>query len=309
MRAIVYRLSTSLSIGNTGVGANNPFDRLSRLVRIRVFYLRIVNYLCDALFLYNMDDKSSTTVASVERSYEIVHTLQEFNGARVQEIAEHLDLASSTVHKHLATLEKLGYVSKKGDEYRVGMRFLTVGGSIRNRSKEYRLAIKLVSRMVEEVDERVQFVVEEEGQGFYLHTESSRHGVQIDRHIGKRRYLHASAAGKAILAHLPQERVEAIIDRWGLPAETSATITDRDQLQEELERIRSAGIAFNDEESIEGLRAVGAPVITPYDTVLGAFSVSGPAHRLKGERYRKEIPDLLLGFANELELNLLGSSI
>lgn len=255
-----------------------------------------------------MTNKSNATVASVERSYEIVHTLQEFDGARIQEIAEHLDLAASTVYKHLITLEKLGYVSKEEDEYRVGMRFLTVGGSIRNRSKGYRLAIKLVSRMVEEVDERVQFVVEEGGRGYYLHTESSRHGVQIDRYIGKRRYLHASAAGKAILAHLPQERVEAIIGRWGLPAETPATITDSDQLYSELERIRSTSIAFNDAESVEGLRAVGAPVITPYDTVLGAFSVSGPAHRLKGERYREEIPNLILGFANELELNLFGST-
>lgn len=255
-----------------------------------------------------MADRSGTTVASVERSYEVVHALQELNGARIQELATYLDLAPSTIHKHLTTLEQLGYARKEGDEYQVGMRFLTIGGSIRNSKRGYRLAIKLVSRLVDEIGERAQFVVEDGGRGFYLHTEISQHAVQIDRYIGKRRYLHASAAGKAILANLPEERVEDIIDRWGLPAETPATITDREELYNELERIRSTGVAFNDGESIKGLRAVGVPVVTPHDTVLGAFSVSAPAHRLKGDRYEEELPDLILGFANELELNLLNSA-
>lgn len=93
-----------------------------------------------------------------------------------------------------------------------------------------------------------------------------------------------------------------------MPTETPATITDRDELYDELERIRSAGVAFNDGESIKGLRAVGAPVITPRDTVLGAFSVSAPTHRLKDDLYEKELPNLILGSANELELNLLNFS-
>ncbi|MDL5363474.1 IclR family transcriptional regulator [Halalkalicoccus sp. NIPERK01] len=254
-----------------------------------------------------MAGTSRTTVASVERSYEIVHALQELNGARVHELATHLDLAPSTIHKHLVTLEQLGYARKEGDEYRVGMRFLTIGGHIRNSRRGYRLAIEMVSRLVEEVDERAQFVVENGGRGIYLHTEISQHSVQIDRYTGKRRYLHSSAAGKAILAYLPDDRVEEIIDRWGLPAETAETITDREELYDELERIRSVGVAFNDGESIKGLRAVGVPVMTPHDSVLGAFSVSAPAHRLKGDLYGEELPDLILGFANELELNLLNS--
>lgn len=254
-----------------------------------------------------MADRSQTTVASVERSYTIVHALQELNGARIQELAAHLDFAPSTVHKHLSTLKMLGYVQKEGDEYHLGMRFLTIGGHIRNSKKGYRLAIELVSRLVDEADERAQFVVENGGRGFYLHTEISQHAVQIDRYMGKRRYLHASAAGKAILSKLPRERVEAILDQWGMPAETSATITDREELYEELETIRETGVAFNDGESIKGLRAVGVPVMTPQDTVLGAFSVSAPAHRLKGERYEEEFPNLILGYANELELNLLDS--
>lgn len=255
-----------------------------------------------------MAKQSGATVASVERSYEIVHALQELNGARIHELAAHLGFAPSTIHKHLATLEQLGYARKEGDEYQVGMRFLTIGGDIRNSKRGYRLAIELVSQLVNEVDERAQFVVENGGRSFYLHTEVSQHAVQIDRYIGKRRYLHASAAGKAILAYLPKKRVDAVIDRWGLPAETPATITDREELYEELEQIRSENVAFNDGESIKGLRAVGVPVMTPQDLVLGAFSVSAPAHRLKGDRYEEEIPDLILGYANELELNLLNSS-
>lgn len=251
-----------------------------------------------------MGTSSSATIKSVERSYEIVHALCRLEGARVNELAEHLDYAPSTVHKHLATLENLGYVSTEGDTYHVGIRFLTLGGYARQRKPGYRLAIKLVKQLATEVHERAQFVVEEDGRAIYLHTEGDDQAVMIDRHLGKRRYLHSSAAGKAILAHLPEDRIEWALDRWGLPAETDQTITDREELYDELDRIRSEHVAFNDEESVTGLRAVGVPVMTPQNTVLGAFSVSGPARRLEGDRYRSDLPNLLLGYANELELNL-----
>lgn len=246
----------------------------------------------------------NTTIKSVERSYEIVHALYSLNGARVHELSDHLDYPPSTVHKHLATLENLGYVNTEGDTYDVGIQFLTLGGYARQRKPGYRLAIRLVKQLADEANERAQFVVESGGRAIYLHTEGDDQAVMMDRHLGKRRYLHSSAAGKAILAHLSRDRLEWVLDRWGLPSETERTITDREELYDELDRIRSENVAFNDEESIKGLRAVGVPVLTPQNTVLGSFSVSAPARRLEGDRYRSDLPNLILGYANELELNL-----
>jgi len=82
------------------------------------------------------------------------------------------------------------------------------------------------------------------------------------------------------------------------------TITDPQTLYAELERVRERGYSVNKQENIEGLHAVSAPVMDTNGHVFGALSVSGPTHRMKGEWFEDELPDLLLGAANELELNI-----
>jgi DNA-binding IclR family transcriptional regulator len=122
--------------------------------------------------------------------------------------------------------------------------------------------------------------------------------------IGNRRPLHQLAAGKAILAALPTEEVDRIVDRRGLPSRTDNTITDEERLREELERVRERGYAFNRSESIEGLNAVGACFRDEEGWPLGALSISGPANRLTGSLFEDELPNRLLGAINEVEINL-----
>ncbi len=244
------------------------------------------------------------TVSSVERSYTVLHALKELDGARVEEVSSALGIPKSTVHKHLATLDDLGYVNNRGSVYHVGLRYLNLGGFARSRWDGYENTIRIVDTIAERTEERTQFVVEDHGRGIYLHTTAPEQAVQTERHMGKLRYLHSSAAGKAILASLPREYVEDIFDKHGLPVETENTITNREAMYEELAEIQERGVAFNQEESIKGLRAVGVAVELPDKRVLGSFSISGPARRLKGEFYRQELPDILLGHANELELKL-----
>lgn len=248
---------------------------------------------------------TSETLSTVHRMFEVIDVLRDLDGARVTELAEELDVAPSTAHKHLATLEAERCVIKEGDEYHIGLEFLDIGTYAKYRKRGYRLCTQKVAEIAQETGERVQFVVEEHGLGIYVDTEASdENAVMIDRRDGVHRHLHATAAGKAILAELPEHRVAEIIVQHGLPAETERTITSRDALYDELEEIRETGIAFNDEESVEGLRAVGVPVFQPNGLVLGAFSMSAPSNRLQGSLYHEEVPNVLLGHANEIELNL-----
>jgi DNA-binding IclR family transcriptional regulator len=246
----------------------------------------------------------SGAVKSAETMLDVIAAIQELDGARVTELANHLGLAKSTVHRHLTTLERNQYVVKEGVEYHIGLRFLGLGEYARERNSVYSLARTLVDQIAEDTEERALFMVEEHGLAVYLHRGVGSHGVRTDSRVGTRRHLHTVAGGKAMLAHMPTERVDEIIDQWGLPADTPETITTRRELDAGLEQIRDRGVAFNREECIVGLKAVAAPVVGPDGTVMGALSVSGPAHRMKGEWFESEIPDLLLGSTNELALNL-----
>ncbi|XVH33458.1 IclR family transcriptional regulator (plasmid) [Haloferacaceae archaeon DSL9] len=251
-----------------------------------------------------MAQKDTSRVKTTEKTFEIIHALHELNGARIDELSNYLDIASSTVHRHLATLDGLGYIEKEGDVYHLGIRFLTLGGYAQTRHPAFDLAKQKVDQIAMETRERAQFIVEDGGYRVYVYTQAGENAVRTDATIGKRGPIHSSAAGRAILAAMHDSFVTDIIDERGLPPVTPNTITDPDVLFAELEKIREEGVAFNDQESTLGLRAVGASITGSDGRVHGAISISGPAHRFKGDLFRTELPDLLLAATNEIELKL-----
>lgn len=249
-------------------------------------------------------DNTKRTVKSVERALTLVERLRELDGATVTELTDETSLAKSTVHGYLTTLHDAGYLTRERGVYYVGTKFLRLGEYSRTYRKEYTMVEEKVEELANQTGERAQFVIEEHDLGVFLYRSTGTHAVKTGSGTGKRIYLHATSAGKSILAHLPEEEVRSAIDRRGLPALTPNTITDESELFDELATIRERGYAFNEEENIKGLHSIGAPLVVEERGVLGALSISGPTHRMKGDWWREELPDLLLGTVNELELNI-----
>jgi DNA-binding IclR family transcriptional regulator len=124
------------------------------------------------------------------------------------------------------------------------------------------------------------------------------------RHDRVRLFLHSTAAGKAILAELPRERVLEILDRWGLPRQTSNTVTDRETLFEQLELVAERGYAYNDRECFDGYHGVGAVVRGIDGSILGALTIGGPVYRVPEERLGNEMVDLLLESVEDIEATI-----
>lgn len=243
-------------------------------------------------------------VSTVERAFDVVEYLRAAETATLTEVTDALGIAKSTAHRHLRTLEHRGYVVRKGEAFTLGMRFLDHGYFVRRRDTAYGLAREKVEALAAQTDERAQFIVEEHGEAISVHCESGTNAVMADSRLGRRVPIHASAAGLAILSAYDDERVEEILDDRGLDRRTQLTISDRDALFETLEQIRSRGYSVNDQGNIEGLRSVGAPILGPDDEVIGGLSVTGPINRIKGERFHEELPELIMGATNELELKI-----
>ncbi len=250
-----------------------------------------------------MSPSAANPVKSVEVMFTIVEALQELDGAGVTTLSDHLDLPKSTIHNYLATLEQEEYVVKDGTTYRVGLRFLDLGAYARDQVEMFEVAKPELEHLAGETGELANLLVEEHGKGSYLYRTRGEMAVQVRGHVGTRAPLHATGLGKAILAHMDEDRVRAIVDHHGLPASTENTVTDEAALFAELDRIRDRGFAFDDEERLHGLRCVAAPILAD-DEVVGAISVSGPTNRLRDERFREELPQQLLEVQNVIELNV-----
>jgi IclR family acetate operon transcriptional repressor len=251
-----------------------------------------------------MAHNDARTIGATETTLRILETLKKLDGAGVTELATQLDLPKSTVHNHLSTLTRNEYLVKEDDTYRVGLQFLEFGEYIRTRMKIYDVARPEVDRLADEIGELANLLVEEHGKGVYLCRTRGERAVQLDTYAGMRVYLHCTALGKVILAHLSEERLATIIETRGLPKRTDTTIIDETSLREELDRVREHGYAYDKGERLAGLRCVAAPITDPDGHPFGAISVSAPTSRMKGQRFEEEIPELLLSASNIIELNM-----
>lgn len=248
-------------------------------------------------------ESGAPSVQATETSLRIIEALVDREGSGVTELAHHLDLPKSTVYNHLKTLERNEYVVKHDDMYDVGLRFLQLGDYARNQRRLSRIGPPEVDKLAEETGEMANLLVEEHGRGVFIYKSKGSNAVHMDTHEGKRVHLHTTAFGKAIMAYLPRERVDEIIDKHGLPEATSATITNREELFDELELIRERGYAFDLEERLKGLHCIAVP-IRKNETIVGGLSISGPKSRMNGDWLREELPSIIQGTANVIEVNL-----
>lgn len=245
------------------------------------------------------------TIDAVDFAFTIAQALKNLDGAGVSELAQHLNASKSTVYNHLKTLEKLQFVVKRDETYYLGTRWLDMGGYVRKRQQLYWTAKAEADELAASTGELVAITTPEYGRSVYLYQARGRKALTIDSHVGVRLPLHCTAAGKAILAHLPKEEVVSLIEETGMEAKTENTITDLPTLHDELDRIRDRGVALEDGERIEGTRGIGAPILNKTSgEVLGAIAICGPPTRLSGETFTNELPELVRQTAKVIEVNV-----
>ena len=245
------------------------------------------------------------TVKSVETAFQIINIIHESDDATVAEITSQIGLSKSAVYKYMKTLEKQRYVVREGNSYRIGLRFLNFGQNALKSRKIFEVAKPELQELAEKTGEMANLLVEERGCGVFVHKSTGQNAVNLDTYIGKEVYLHTTALGKAILAYLPEQRLNEIIEEHGLPMETKYTVTDTEELKEELTQIRERGWAFDDEERLTGLRCVAVPILDTTDDPLGAISVSGPKSRIEYPSQQDNLLKQLDAIRNVIELNVL----
>jgi DNA-binding IclR family transcriptional regulator len=255
-----------------------------------------------------MSEDGGRRVKSVDNAADIVESLRALRGATVSELAERTGLSPGSVHTHLATLRDRGLVRKDDRTYDLGHQFLVLGEYVRNHAPLYRHGREVADGLADDTGEAVHLVVEDDGMEVILYESFGQDAVGTEFYIRNRefvdRHLHYSAAGKAILAHLPRDRVAEIVDRHGLVERTGQTIGDVETLFADLERVRDRGFAVNDEEGVQGLRAVGAPVLDTGNRPIGAISLSAPTSRLGDDPSTGSTPERVMEAANVIEVNV-----
>lgn len=250
-------------------------------------------------------DSVNRPVKTTEYSIRILEALKSNPGQSLADLTEEFDIARSTIHRHLLTLEANDLIVRDEDgTFSLGLRLLDFGRRAREYVEFYDVARQQVDRLAETTGEKVWLIAKEEDYSVHLYKAHGDNPLETSAQVGQRRDLHQLAAGKSILAFLPDDELDAILERRELEERTDSTITSEEALREELVEIRDRGYAFNIGESVTGLNAVGAPIRDEDGYPVGAISVSGPAHRVKDSLLNEELPDKLLAALDEIHISL-----
>lgn len=243
----------------------------------------------------------SDPLSTITRALEVVELLWELDGAGPTEVADRLDLPKSTAHDYLRTLAEAGYVVNESGTYRVSYRFLTMGGRIKHRNRLFHVSKPEVQRLADETGEIADVSVEENGEAVTLHHVKGDQALRLGLYPGMTTPIHAHAAGKAILAYLPDHRIDALLSD-DLVAMTDRTITDPERLRAELERIRDRKYAYDWDQQVAGMGVVAAPIVVDGDP-LGSLAIICPTDRLQNRPYREELIRKVREASNSIEVS------
>jgi DNA-binding IclR family transcriptional regulator len=203
-------------------------------------------------------------------------------GVPLDEITEITGMAKTTVHRLLYSLAKLGYVAQDPvtNLYSLSGKFFELGTNALPYQRLTVLARPLMQTLLLAFGESVNLAVPLGGVAIYIMVLESPKPHRVAATVGDYSYFHCTSVGKSIAAHLPAAELEHSLVRYGMPALTGATITTRSRLEDELARVRSEGVALDNEENAQGIICVGGPIFASEGKPIAALSISGPSVRM-----------------------------
>ncbi|MBV0903035.1 IclR family transcriptional regulator [Haloarcula salina] len=245
------------------------------------------------------------TLKTTRTSLRILTLILEHDGLTLAQLDGMVESPKSSILSHLNTLCDSRYLVKSDGTYHVSFRVALLGETVRSRYPSRESVRTVLEDLAERTGEEANFTIFEHGRLLLFHGTSGNAATEEDEaDYRSEYYLHNTAAGKAILSELDPKRVERIIDKWGLPRESEATITARERLFDELAETADRGYGVVDEEFAPGLVAVGAAIHSADGTVLGGLSVGGPKYRVDRTRIDHELGEQLLDAVQSLESSL-----
>jgi len=229
--------------------------------------------------------ETASPVQSVDRAVSILEMLAGRGEMGITDLATRLGVHKSTAFRLASALERRGLIEQTRERggYRLGFGLLRLAGAMSGQIELNQQGRPVCRRLADEVGETVNIAVLDESSAVNIDQVLGRSSITTHNWVGQRTPLHATSSGKVLLAHLPADRVAALIDE-GLEASTPRTVTDPGVLREQLAQAIVDGYAYTVEELEAGLNAVAAPIRGPGGLVIAAVSVSGPSFRLPEDR-------------------------
>lgn len=246
------------------------------------------------------ETKPNNLVQTIERVAIILDIIGQYpNGLSLGDLAHDANLPKGSAHRLLSSLTYFDFVRQDPTtkNYHLGFKLISLGNLLLSQIDLRSEARPYLLDLAESVKETVHLVILDQQEALYIDKVESGGqppGLRMVSMLGSRMPAHCTAVGKVLLSALPEEELEKLVGDKGLTKQTEKTITDFGKLKTHLQRVRTNGYAFDQEENEVGIRCVAAPIRDQLGEVIAAISISVPVSRIKAHVLRKELKNQIV---------------
>lgn len=219
------------------------------------------------------------SVPAVNKMLNIIELLAEKErGCSVNELSRLTNTSVNSVYRICLELEMRNYLAKRDGLYVLGGAFCTIGKAAEKNVNLIEAALPVMKELCAQLCETVHLTMLKGDRMLLVQQIECEKNIRIKVDTGSVLFPHCSAFGKCLLAHADENYLNAYIGA-GLVKLTHATIAEERALKAELQTVRSSAIAYDNEEYMEAVVCIGAPIIDKNNKCAAAVGVILPKYR------------------------------
>jgi IclR family pca regulon transcriptional regulator len=222
----------------------------------------------------------------------------------IAQISHRTGIPRAAVRRCLYTLKQLGYADSESNNFTLKPKVLTLGYSYLSSTPLTVAAQPFLNQISRTLNESCSLAVLDDGEVLYVARSATSRIMSVALNTGSRLPAYCTSLGRIMLAHMPDEQLDAHLSTAKLKAFTEHTVVSTGRLKELLVRARRDGYVVVEEELEIGLRSIAVPVRGASGNVLAALNIGAQATRVTRQRMVDEFLPVLLREARELSVLL-----
>jgi len=238
--------------------------------------------------------KDKDRVKSLEKGLTLLIVLsQQDQDLLLDDLTRLAGLSRTSCFRLLQSMKALNFVEQDphSKRYRLGARNISIGAAALNNLSLRQISLPFMKKLRQETDETINLSILHDTEIVFIERLEARHIINTRLRIGSRLPAYCTCMGKAILAYLPQYKLNRILEEFQFERKTENTIVSAEALKRELEDVRVHERALNNEELEKGLCAIASPILNYTGEAVAALNVSFPLVRHSmGEAIRDFAP-------------------
>lgn len=233
-------------------------------------------------------------IRSLDRGLQALDILAKYESLGVTELAQLLEVDKSTASRIIETLKQHDMVQtvRNTRKYKLGFRVLHLGEGLRKSLNVIDIARPILREVSHELGQSVHLCAYNNSTVYVIDQVVSNQQYTMSAMVGMIEPIHSSSVGKCILSYRREDIIHTILEGYEYKIYTPKTITNKEDLLQELKKIKEQGYAVDDEEMALGVRCIAAPVFDYRNSVRYSIGISGPTTVMTPENiavYKKKL--------------------